>query len=51
MKEMDANVDMLRWMQYEKLANTIWPDEMIKDFGNAGFNTSEFNFCIRLSVL
>ena len=44
MKEMDANVDMLRWMQYEKLANTIWPDEMIKDFGNAGFNTSEFNF-------
>ena len=44
MKEMDANVAMLRWMQYEKLVNKIWQDEMIKDFGNAGFNTSEFNF-------
>ena len=32
---MDANVNMLRWMQLEKVANTIWPDEMIKDFGEA----------------
>lgn len=44
LKEMDANVQTLRWMQYEKKANTIWPDEMIKDFGEAEFRTSAFNF-------
>lgn len=44
LKKMDANVDMLRWMQYEKLVNKIWPDDMIRDFGEAGFSTSEFNF-------
>ena len=41
---MDGNIAMLRWMQYEKLANTIWPDDMIKDFGEAGLSTSAFNF-------
>lgn len=41
---MDANIYSLRWMQYEKEANTIWPDEMMKDFGEAGFSTSVFNF-------
>lgn len=40
LKEMKATLNMLRWMQYEKFVNTIWPDEMIKDFGNAGFQTS-----------
>lgn len=44
LKAMDGNIAMLRWMQYEKLANTIWPDDMIKDFGEAGFSTSAFNF-------
>lgn len=44
LKEMDANIYSLRWMQYEKMANTIWPDEMIKDFGEAEFRTSEFGF-------
>ena len=44
LKEMDANVEMLRWMQFEKMQNTIWPDEMIKDFGNALFSTAELNF-------
>lgn len=44
LKMMDANIYSLRWMQYEKLANTIWPDEMVKDFGEARFYTSEFNF-------
>lgn len=28
----------LRWLQYEKLVNTVWPDDMINDFGNAEFN-------------
>ena len=44
LKEMDGNIYSLRWMQYEKKANTIWPDEMIKDFGEAHFTTSEFGF-------
>lgn len=44
LKEMDANIFSLRWMQYEKVADTIWPDEMIKDFGEAKFSTSVFGF-------
>lgn len=31
LKAMDGNVDMVRWLQLEKMADTIWPDEMIKD--------------------
>ncbi len=44
LKEMDGNINTLRWMQYEKQADTIWPDEMIKEFGEAHFATSAFNF-------
>lgn len=44
MKAMDANIYHLKWMQYEKLANTIWPDDMIKDFGNAEILSSDFGF-------
>lgn len=44
LKQMDGNVYSLKWLQYEKMANTIWPDEMIKDFGEAFFETSAFNF-------
>lgn len=44
LKEMDGNIASLRWMQYEKKANTIWPDEMIKDFGEALFPVSVFGF-------
>lgn len=44
LKDMNGNIYSLRWMQYEKIVNTIWPDEMIKDFGEAGFKTSEFGF-------
>jgi DNA-directed RNA polymerase subunit RPC12/RpoP len=44
LKEMEGNIYSLRWMQYEKEANTIWPDEMIKDFGEAEFDLSAFNF-------
>lgn len=44
LKEMDAGIFSLRWMQYEKLANTVWPDEMIKDFGESGFAVSAFGF-------
>lgn len=44
LREMDGNIHSLRWMQYEKEANTIWPDAMIKDFGDANFRVSAFNF-------
>ncbi len=44
LKEMDGNLYSLKWLQYEKMADTIWPDEMIKDFGEAKFETSTFNF-------
>lgn len=44
LKAMNGNVATLRWMQYEKQKNTIWPDEMIKEFGEAGFSTSAFFF-------
>ena len=44
LKEMDGNIASLRWMQFEKQANTIWPDEMIKDFGKANFPVSVFGF-------
>lgn len=49
---MDANVSMLRWMQLEKLADTIWPDQMIKDFGEAGILPSSLDFLsIKLSYV
>ena len=44
LKEMDANITSLRWMQMEKMQNTVWPDEMIRDFGEAGIGTSELGF-------
>lgn len=44
LKEMDGNLNALRWLQYEKQADTIWPDEMIRDFGKANLRTSAFNF-------
>lgn len=47
LKNMDGNVTALKWMQYEKLANTIWPDEMIKDLGDANIEPSGFYFIIK----
>lgn len=48
--DMDANLCMLRWMQLEKTANTIWPDEMIKDFGKNDIEPSDLEFLnIKLS--
>ncbi|MGN0338624.1 MAG: PcfJ domain-containing protein [Lachnospiraceae bacterium] len=44
LKDMDANIYHLKWMQYEKTANTIWPDEMIRDFGEAKILSSDFGF-------
>ena len=44
LKEMDGNLTSLRWLQYEKEADKIWPDEMIKDFGEARILSSDFGF-------
>ena len=44
LKEMDGNRFSMEWLQYEKIANTVWPDEMIRDFGEAKLKTSAFNF-------
>lgn len=44
LRAMDANICHLEWLQYEKLANTIWPDEMIRDFGNEHIESGDFGF-------
>ncbi len=45
LKAIDGKVTHLRWYQYEKMVNRMWPDEMILDFGNSGFKDSvTFNF-------
>lgn len=44
LKAMDANIYSLKWMQIEKRVNTIWPDDMIRDFGNAEILSSDFGF-------
>lgn len=44
LKDMNGNLESLRWIQYEKMHNTIWPDEMIKELGNAEISTAAFNF-------
>lgn len=44
LKAANGGIYHLKWYQYEKLADRMWPDEMIKDFGNCSFETSAFNF-------
>lgn len=41
LREMDGGIPELRWFQFEKLADTVWPDQMIKEFANAGFRGLE----------
>ena len=49
---MNANVNMLKWMQLEKIENTIWPDKMIKDFGEDNIIPSSLGFLdIKLSYV
>lgn len=42
--EMNGNVCHLKWMQLEKLANTIWPDQMLKALGEEEILPSGFGF-------
>lgn len=44
LKAMDGGIDHLRWFQLEKQADRVWPDEMIRDFGDNGIKDSGFNF-------
>lgn len=45
LKAMDGRLAHLKWFQHEKTANTVWPDGMIKDFGDNGFSPSvDFGF-------
>lgn len=44
LKKMDAGLYGLKWMQYERLTNTIWPDDMIKDFDRNNIRISDFRF-------
>lgn len=44
LKEMTPTIMTLRWMQYEKMVNTIWPDSMISEFGQNEIKISELNF-------
>ncbi len=43
-KTMDLGMTGLNWLRMEKIANTIWPDEMLKDFDREGIGTSMFGF-------
>ncbi len=44
LKEMDANLEMLKWMQAEKKANTIWPDDKMKELGEKHIEPEDFEF-------
>ena len=45
LKAMDcAGITELKWMQLEKLSDTIWPDQMINDFGMANIKPRDLQF-------
>lgn len=44
MKAMDGGLEHLRWMQYEKTVNTVFPDEMIKNFAENNILPEAFGF-------
>lgn len=44
LKNMSPTTITLKWMQYEKMANTIWPDCMISEFGQNRIGINELNF-------
>lgn len=44
LKDMNANLYSLKWMQQEKQENTIWPDQLIKELGEANIAPDHFAF-------
>lgn len=44
LRAVDGGIIHLEWYQFEKLSDTIWPDDVIGDFADSRFHTAEFNF-------
>ncbi len=44
LRAVDGGIIHLEWYRFEKLADTIWPDDVIGDFAESGFHTAAFNF-------
>lgn len=44
LRAIDGGITALKWYQYEKRINCIWPDEMIKDFEDNKISSSSFGF-------
>lgn len=44
LRNMDASIQHLKWMQAEKKANTIWPDEMIDFFSQNSVTIGDLKF-------
>lgn len=45
LKAINGDVSHLKWFQYEKSADKVFPDELIKDFGDVGIESiSDFDF-------
>lgn len=44
LRDMNGGVTHLKWLQYEKVVDRIWPDGMIRDFGNNEINFGDFGF-------
>ena len=50
LKAIDGGVYHLKWFQSEKRRDIIWPDAMIKDFGDDEFEDEDFGFLGGYSV-
>ena len=44
MKAIDGDLSHLRWYQFEKTTDTVYPDGMIKDLAGSGITPSSFGF-------
>lgn len=44
LKNMDGGIIHLKWFQYEKITDRIWPDDMIKEFGEEEIEARDLGF-------
>lgn len=44
LRSIDGGIVHLKWYQHEKMVDRAWPDEMIKDFGDADISFSDLGF-------
>ena len=42
LRTIDGNITALRWLQNEKGMDTVWPDEMIRDYSENGLDICDF---------